>query len=92
MTCKSCTSKNREAFSAEINVHFGGWEGLKKPSVLVFPKLLVCLDCGFAEFAVPETELARLAGRYGKSKPEDAGRALKTGCSRTHDSARIAAL
>ena len=38
MTCKSCSSKNREAFSAEINVHFGGWEGLKKPGVSGIPK------------------------------------------------------
>ena len=78
MTCKSCSSKNREAFSAEINVHCGGWEGLKKPGVLVFPKLLICLDCGFAEFAVPETELARLASGFVKGKPEDGRRALKT--------------
>jgi hypothetical protein len=74
MTCKSCTSHNRLEFSAEINVHFSGWEGLTKPGVFVFPKLLVCMDCGFTEFAIPERELAGLAGGYGKVKPDNGGR------------------
>jgi hypothetical protein len=34
---------------------------LDKPVVWVFPKVVVCLDCGTAEFAVPETELRLLA-------------------------------
>jgi hypothetical protein len=71
MTCKACTSANSLEYSAEINVHFGGWEGLRKPSVLVFPKLLVCGDCGFTEFAIPGRELAALAGVYGKVKPNE---------------------
>ena len=74
MTCKACPSANSLELSAEINVHFGGWEGLKKPSVLVFPKLLICIDCGFTEFAIPERELARLAGAYEKVKPIERGR------------------
>jgi hypothetical protein len=41
-------------------VHFPGLEGLNKPVVWVFPKLLVCLNCGFTEFVVPETELYAL--------------------------------
>jgi hypothetical protein len=64
-------------FSAEINVHFGGWEGLAKPGVFVFPKLLVCMDCGFTEFAVPERELARLADGSEKTRLNDGGRSLE---------------
>ena len=30
------------------------------PIVWVFPKVLVCLDCGFAEFQVPEEEVQAL--------------------------------
>jgi hypothetical protein len=71
MTCKSCTSTNHLRFSAEINVHFGGWEGLKKPGVLVFPKLLVCMDCGFTEFAMPKTELEKLGSGYENAKAQD---------------------
>ena len=69
MICKSCSSDNSLRFSAEINVHFSGWEGLKRPGVFIFPKLLVCMDCGFTEFAIPERELAGLANGYGKGKP-----------------------
>jgi hypothetical protein len=78
MTCKACTSANSLEFSAEINIHFGGWEGLNKPGVLVFPKLLVCGDCGFAEFAIPGRELAALAGGYGKVKPNKSKRDRET--------------
>ena len=61
MPCKSCQSEDGRTFKAEVAIHFPGPEGLKKPMVWVFPKLLVCLNCGFTEFAIPETELQRLA-------------------------------
>jgi len=44
-----------------MNVHFQGWEGLEKPTVWLWSKIAVCLDCRFAEFLVPETELPKLA-------------------------------
>jgi hypothetical protein len=74
MTCKSCTSVNSLKLNAEINVHFGGWEGLKKPGVLVFPKLLICTDCGFTEFAIPKRKLAGFSGGSRKVKPTELGR------------------
>jgi len=37
-------------------VHFPGREGLDKPIVWVFPKLVVCLHCGLTEFTVPQDE------------------------------------
>ena len=61
MPCKSCQLQNQREFNVEIAIHFPGRKGLDKPIVRVVPKLLVCLDCGFAEFAIPETELRRLA-------------------------------
>jgi len=60
MACNSCGSENRTEFGAEINIHFPGWKGLDKPSVLIFPKLVVCLECGFAQFTLPEAELRLL--------------------------------
>jgi len=44
-----------------MNFHFPGWEGLDKPSVLVFPDVTVCLNCGFAKFDISEADLGRLA-------------------------------
>ena len=62
MACRSCSSKNQKEFGFELNIHFPGREGLDIAPVLVFPQGIVCLDCGFSEFVVPQTELRRLAG------------------------------
>jgi hypothetical protein len=37
--------------------HLPGFNGLEKPTVWIFPEILICLDCGFAECAIPESEL-----------------------------------
>jgi len=63
MSCKACGSFSVDKFDAEINVHFPGYENLTKPTVIVSPTIAICLDCGFAEFEVPKTELRRLAER-----------------------------
>jgi hypothetical protein len=68
MSCKSCKSESQSIFNAEIGVHLPGRNGLDKPLVLVFPKLLVCLDCGFTEFIVPETELRILRKETATSR------------------------
>jgi len=62
LACRRCLSDNLREFSAEINVHFRGWEGLEKPTVWLWPEIVVCLDCGIAEFLVPEVELPNLQG------------------------------
>ena len=61
MPCKSCGSVNQNKFSAEMAIHFPGLKNFDKPVVWVFPEVVVCLDCGTAEFAVPEAELRQLA-------------------------------
>ena len=61
MPCKSCGSVNQSKFSGEMGIHFPGLKNVGKPVVWVFPELFVCLDCGTAEFAVPEAELHLLA-------------------------------
>jgi hypothetical protein len=42
-------------------IHFPGLKNIDKPIVWVFPEVVVCLDCGTAESAVPESELRLLA-------------------------------
>ena len=56
-----CSHPSRQEFPAEINIHFPGMQGLTKPTVWVFPSVLVCLDCGCTEFATPDRELRALA-------------------------------
>jgi len=60
MSCKSCQSENQRTFNGEIAIHFPGLKGLDKPIVWVYPKFLVCLNCGFTEFAIPETGFRQL--------------------------------
>ena len=65
MTCARCESSQTRTFPAEINIHFPGYEGLTKPPIWVFPQVLVCLDCGSAQFSIPESELKRLIADGG---------------------------
>ena len=60
MPCKSCGAANQSKFTAEIAIHFPGLKNINKPVVWVFPEIVICLDCGTAEFAVPEAELRLL--------------------------------
>ena len=56
--CRSCTSRRQMEFAGEICLHFpGGLESLNKPLVWAFPKVVVCLDCGAAQFSVSDAEL-----------------------------------
>jgi hypothetical protein len=69
MSCRSCTSSNQTQFGSEVVIHFSGLKNLDKPTVMVFPKIMVCLDCGLTEFFVPEEGLRRLGERVAVSTP-----------------------
>jgi hypothetical protein len=60
MACKSCASNDEREFVAEMNLHIRGAIGTDKPAVLLFPTIVVCLNCGCTEFDIPETELRLL--------------------------------
>jgi hypothetical protein len=70
MVCKRCASSKQSMFNGEIAIHFPGLNGLEKPIVWVFPRLAVCLDCGFTGFTVPERELSAFVQR---TATEEAG-------------------
>jgi hypothetical protein len=61
MSCIVCGSDKLTKYTAEMNIHLTGLANLNRPSVWVFPELLVCLNCGFSPFMVPAPELAQLS-------------------------------
>jgi hypothetical protein len=68
MNCPHCASDTQAELNAEVNIHFTGFRNnVDSPGLLIFPKLLVCLDCGFSRFTTPEDELALLAMCSAKS-------------------------
>jgi hypothetical protein len=77
MSCTFCASNNQRVFPAEVNIHFPGLENADKPGVFVFPKLLVCLDCGSSSFMTPTSEVARLAGAGASTATE---KPVRTDC------------
>jgi hypothetical protein len=60
MICPNCSSIALEELSSEMMLHYVGVEKLKNSGILISPKILVCLDCGFSYFTTPENELALL--------------------------------
>lgn len=66
MSCVSCRSANETELAAEMIIHSPRLN-LKNPGVWVFPKLVVCLDCGFSQFSVSESELASIASGAGEN-------------------------
>ena len=60
MSCRSCQSSNQRTYESEINIHLPELNNLKKPPVLAFPNLVICLDCGFVETKIADSELQDL--------------------------------
>lgn len=60
MFCPRCESP-RKSFTTEIAIHFSGLD--KKTIVWLFPKVEICLNCGRAEFVVPDRERRVLMDR-----------------------------
>jgi hypothetical protein len=68
MNCVSCGSSNQEEFLAKMAIHFPSLKNLDKPHVLIFPKTLVCLECGHSQFSIPENQLRLLREGIAPSK------------------------
>ena|SRR5215472_4554412 len=63
LPCKVCGSENVQKLRGEIAMRVPGLKNIDKPVVWLFPDIFVCMDCGIAEFAVPEDQLRMLAKR-----------------------------
>jgi len=70
MSCTACHSANQREFTAEGNIHFPGIKGFDIPTVLVFPEIRVCMDCGLAEFTIPDAQLKRLNNTIGAGRAD----------------------
>ena len=81
MYCAICESSNQAEFTTEMIIHFSSLKNIDKPGVLAFPKVLICLDCGFSRFTTPGTDLELLAGR--NTRTEASTRQVRVGAS--HD-------
>ena len=61
MPCTVCESGNQREFSAEVNIHLPFVRNDGNPGVFVFPRILVCLDCGGSWFITPASQLSDLS-------------------------------
>jgi hypothetical protein len=61
MSCLACASSNYVELSAAIVLNSAALENEESACVELFPKVLVCLDCGFTRFNVSPPELVSLA-------------------------------
>jgi hypothetical protein len=43
-----------------MNIHFPGREGFDQHAVWIFPKVVVCFDCGLTLLTIREAELRQL--------------------------------
>jgi hypothetical protein len=57
MNCASCQSSNQREFSAELCIHV---EHADDAGILIFPRVLVCMDCGLVRFVLTMNELGQL--------------------------------
>jgi hypothetical protein len=48
-------------------IHPNGMQNIGNPGVLAFPRVSLCLDCGFSTFTVPETGLLVLQEANAKA-------------------------
>ena len=47
MSCVQCASNNEAEFPTELVFHFFGLQGLDKPGIFLYPKILVCYTVAF---------------------------------------------
>jgi hypothetical protein len=58
MVCPKCQSTDLSLIPAEVRLYRNPPRTLSHPPMNPSPEILVCLDCGWAEFAIPLSWLA----------------------------------
>jgi len=54
MSCIACGSIGQKEIASEMILHLSGIKNLDEPGVWIFPKLFVCMDCGYSLFTIQE--------------------------------------
>ena len=65
--CPSCGSVKHSRFPAEMAIHLSGLKNVNKPTVWLFPEVLVCLDCGSLGIYRPEDRTVCTCNRRGRA-------------------------
>jgi hypothetical protein len=63
MACRVCASQNVQETEGELTASFPGIADAPVAPVYVCQRVLVCLDCGFAELVIPTIELDQFRKR-----------------------------
>jgi hypothetical protein len=58
--CNACASFELLELSSEACLHFPGLQGLKVEPILVYPKIVVCTECGFVQLRLSDRELEKV--------------------------------
>ena len=60
LSCGSCSSVNVIELASETCLHFPGQKGLNVEPIFIFPKTVVCLNCGSMQSSLEEREIEQV--------------------------------
>jgi hypothetical protein len=60
LSCGSCGSVSAIELASETCLHFPGLKGLNMEPIFIFPKTVVCLNCGSMQSSLAEREIEQV--------------------------------
>lgn len=79
LTCGSCRSINVIELATETCLHFRGLSGLNVEPIIVFPKTVICLECGAMQSNLAQSEIEQVreaTARLNVASPRHSGSSL----------------
>jgi hypothetical protein len=70
---RSCPSAKLIELISETCLHFPGLNGLKAVPIFVFPKIVLCTDCGLMQANLSATDLELIRHAYAKVEGASSG-------------------
>ena len=65
--CRFCNSTKLIKLNTEVCLHFPGLKAVNKNPIFVFPKVTLCLDCGFVAGQLSATEVKSVTNSAAES-------------------------